>query len=88
MIERGDYGVISIVGGRHKGQLGYYDDEDGARAVVYVSGPPTMVDSRYVLVRFGSLGPATEDEERRWMEDNANDIQWAKAARHVRETCR
>jgi hypothetical protein len=82
MIEPGQYGVVRIIAGPYKGQLGYYDDEDGKRAVVYLSGLPTLEGSANVLIRFASLGPATEEEERRWTEDNDNDLQRARASRH------
>jgi hypothetical protein len=51
-VERGDYGPVRIRKGRHKGKLGYYDDDlDGeeraATAIVYLGEP---FESDYILV--------------------------------------
>ena len=51
-IERGDYGPVRIRKGRHKGTLGYYDDDlDGeeraAKAIVYLGEP---FESDYILL--------------------------------------
>ena len=52
-IERGDYGPVRIRKGRHKGKLGYYDDDDlgserrSGKAIVYLGEP---FESDYILV--------------------------------------
>jgi hypothetical protein len=51
------YGVVRIIRGRHKGTIGYYDDDEGGSAVVYLGTP---FASPYVLVRHRSLEPCTE----------------------------
>ena len=51
-VERGNYGPVRIRKGRHKGKLGYYDDDFGgegraAKAIVYLGEP---FESDYILV--------------------------------------
>jgi hypothetical protein len=38
MVEQGDYGPVLILRGRHKGTVGYYDDDDDG-AIVYLGAP-------------------------------------------------
>jgi len=52
MVARGDYGPVLIVRGDHKGTVGYYDDDEGGRAVVYL-GEPFVSDP--VLLPRGTL---------------------------------
>jgi len=33
------YGAVRVLKGRHAGKVGYYDDDEGDRAVVYFAGP-------------------------------------------------
>ena len=52
-IERGDYGPVRIRKGRHKGKLGYYDDDDlgserrSGKAIVYLGEP---FESDYIVI--------------------------------------
>jgi hypothetical protein len=60
-VERGDYGPVRILVGRHKGSLGYYDDDLGSdrrpgRAIVYL-GEPFLSD--YILIRRADLEKVT-----------------------------
>jgi len=53
------WGRVFIVGGRWKGRMGYYDDdEDGGYCVVYPDGV-----KGYVLVRPSSIVEAPEPED-------------------------
>jgi hypothetical protein len=33
------FGAVVFVGGKYKDQLGYYDDDEGAKAIVYLGAP-------------------------------------------------
>ena len=52
MVARGDYGPVLILRGNHKGTVGYYDDDESGRAVVYL-GEPFVSDP--VLLPRGTL---------------------------------
>lgn len=54
MIERGDYGPIKVTKGKHKGKNGYYDNDEGALAVVYFGVP---FQSEFFFLRHSSLEP-------------------------------
>lgn len=56
-IEEGDYGPVLIVKGKYKGKTGYYDDDEGAKAIVYLNGAPGIDDAHYVVVLRSSLIP-------------------------------
>jgi hypothetical protein len=61
-VELGDYGVVRVVRGRHKGKIGYYDDDCsevgvGHYAIIYFGAP---FASPYFLVRHSSLEPCAE----------------------------
>src|SRR5262245_15317221 len=49
MVARGDYGPVLILRGDHKGTVGYYDDDEGGRAVGYLGEP--FVSDPVVLPR-------------------------------------
>ena len=68
----GAYGVVRIAGGRLKGHLGLYDDDDERDlAIVYPVGPPP---ADYVVCRLSSLAKATGAEDEAWWVVNANQI--------------
>jgi hypothetical protein len=46
-VREGEYGPIVVREGKHKGRVGYYDDE-GNLAIVYFGTP---FESNYVLIR-------------------------------------
>ncbi len=78
---RGRYGVVRITGGRFKGHLGLYDDDEGADAFVYPRGlPPTP----YIVCRHASLAKAREDEVALWWAVNTNQIASRIAVRDFR----
>jgi hypothetical protein len=52
------YGVVRIVRGRHRGQLGYYDDDEDGYALVYLGAP---FASPLVRVRYTSLVPCDDE---------------------------
>lgn len=52
-MQRGDYGPVRIMRGRYKNRTGYYDDDEGALAVVYLG----EMTEPYVMVRLSSLEP-------------------------------
>jgi hypothetical protein len=51
-VEPGEYGPVLIEAGTHAGEVGYYDDDNGGEAVVYLGEP---FASEYVLVPRGNL---------------------------------
>jgi hypothetical protein len=86
--EWGEYGVVAVVKGRHKGRLGYYDDEgdSAAWAVVYLDGAPPYA-SPYVLIYRRWLRVVTRAQSARWELLSFNDIalaRWHKANRERR----
>jgi len=48
-----DFGPVRITKGRHKGIIGYYDDNDGNRALVFLGAP--VFFSEYVWLPFSSI---------------------------------
>lgn len=46
------YGAVMILKGRYKGKVGYYDDEEGDKAIVYL-GMPCL--SSYVEVKLENI---------------------------------
>jgi len=56
--KRPPWGVVRIVAGKHKGQLAYYDDDDGGLAIVYPEGEYPSV-GRCFLVRPSSMRRAS-----------------------------
>jgi TIR domain len=49
-----NWGLVKILGGKHKGKIGYYDDDEGARSVVYFGSP--MILPYYQTVAKRHLG--------------------------------
>jgi hypothetical protein len=54
MIDSEDYGPVRVIRGKHRGKVGYYDDDEGALCVVYF-GVPFEEGGSYGLVRRSSL---------------------------------
>ena len=54
-VEYGNYGPVKAIRGRHIGKIGYYDDDEGNRAVVYF-GEPHL--SKSYLINHEYLVPA------------------------------
>ena len=78
-IEEIGFGPVYIAGGEHKGEIGYCDDYDGKRAIIYFDVPfiseYTFVHKKY-LRPVECAGPekiaAYADKERMWTELYSN----------------
>jgi hypothetical protein len=46
-IQQGEYGPVRVVEGEHAGRVGYYDDDEGALALVYF-GEPFLSESAMI----------------------------------------
>lgn len=57
------YGMVLITKGTHAGEVGYYDDDDGPYAIVYL-GAPCL--SEPVRVRSTSMCPADPEDIQLW----------------------
>jgi hypothetical protein len=57
------FGTVRVLRGRHAGKIGYYDDDEGDRAVVYFREP---IHSGYVLIKRDYLANVTSLEHERW----------------------
>jgi hypothetical protein len=44
-----NYGLVRITGGEHAGKLGYYDNDEGKDAIVYLEGAE-LLSADYVIV--------------------------------------
>lgn len=53
-----DYGPVIITRGKHKGAIGFYDDTNGNKALVYL-GPPFI--SASVWLRYEWIEPLSAD---------------------------
>jgi len=62
-VEEGDYGVVYIEKGKHRGKLGFYDDDDVDGIIVY---PSTPFATDYIIVKRSSVRQATEEEAKEW----------------------
>lgn len=52
---RGNYGIVRIAAGTHRGKLGYYDNEDEqGKAILYLEGSP-LLSADYERIAFRSL---------------------------------
>jgi hypothetical protein len=52
---RGNYGIVRVTAGKHKGKMGYYDNEDEqGRGIVYLEGSQ-LLSADYVSVAFRYL---------------------------------
>lgn len=61
------YGAVIITKGEHAGRLGYYDDDEGRCAVVYLGTP---FQSPYILMPRSILRCVTSLEHERFKRDN------------------
>jgi hypothetical protein len=51
----GNYGLVRILSGKHKGEMGYYDNEhERGRAIVYLEGSE-LLSADYVIISFRAL---------------------------------
>ena len=60
------YDVVVIVGGPYAGRLGYYDDDEGAKAIVYLQG-----EDSYIYTKLSSLRIANAGEKRMFLKSVA-----------------
>jgi len=51
-VRPGDYGPVLVLAGEHRDEVGYYDDDEGETAVVYLGEP---FASDYVLIPHDKL---------------------------------
>jgi len=69
-VQEGDYGMVEVIKGKHKGKIGYYDDvADNGKAIVYFGRP---FESKYYrippsfLIKTEKRNLAIEE----WVRDN------------------
>jgi hypothetical protein len=58
-VTKGDYGPVVVLAGEHRGQVGYYDDDDGPEGIVYL-GEPFV--SEYVRLPREALGKGAGEQ--------------------------
>lgn len=63
------FGAVVFIKGKHKGKIGYYDDDSdsGKQAIVYLGKP---FQSEYVLARFSSIKNITSLEHEKFKKEN------------------
>lgn len=66
-IEKGDldYGIVTVVAGRLKGKIGYYDDDDEDQMGIVYFGKPFA--GGYYVIQRRHLRPATWREQKRYL---------------------
>jgi hypothetical protein len=57
------HSAVRVVKGKYAGRIGYYDDDEGDRAVVYFGEP---ISSGYVLIERDYLVNVTSLKHERW----------------------
>ena len=65
-----EFGIVSVVKGKHKGKVGYYDDDElddngKLKAVVYFGEP---FESQYLFVPHNYLNEASEYEKKLYLD--------------------
>jgi hypothetical protein len=60
-------GAVRVLSGRHAGNIGYYDDDEGNHAVVYFGEP---IYAGYVLIERDYLVNVTSLEHERWKREH------------------
>lgn len=55
------YGPVIVTAGKHKGRIGYYDDNDGKKAIVYWGGFPFSSNYDFINFKFLSDDINTND---------------------------
>ena len=75
------FGPVYIAGGRHLGKIGYYDDDEGKKAIIYFDVPfisdYTFVNRKYLRpVEFAGLERIAEyaEKERMWFNKSGHDL--------------
>ena len=79
-VDAGDWGPVLVTSGRYKGRVGYYDDDNYGKAIVYF--PPSYTfasakDKGYCVrlfasadtadIAYAALDPGTTDEDKHLM---------------------
>jgi hypothetical protein len=77
------YGVVAIIAGRHKGQLGFYDDDESGDRIIVFLGTPFASDP--VILRRSDVRQATDEERLSFELDHMNDIRYAQATKRLRD---
>lgn len=54
MISAGEWGVVRVTAGQYKGRVGYFDETEGSRGIVYFGTP---FATAYVLIPLKYLEP-------------------------------
>lgn len=54
--------VVIVEKGRHKGFIGFVDDEDGADRIVLYDLTPKSIENGYIVVRESSVRKLTDEE--------------------------
>lgn len=62
------FGFVKIVKGKYKDAIGYFDDTDGDKAVVYLNKPTLDI----VLLPQTILEPASNPQATRWLNKNGH----------------
>ena len=84
MIEPGRYEEIVVVTrGRHRGRIGYYDDDEGDDGAIVYFGPPLL--GEYHVISYSALRYATLSEREQFKVEKLNDIAIRRAYRDVTE---
>ena len=69
-VQEGDYGMVEVIKGKHKGKIGYYDDvADDGKAIVYFGRP---FESEYYRIPHSFLIKTEKRnlEIEEWVRDN------------------
>jgi len=71
-----NYGSVRITRGKYKGKIGYYDDQEGAWALVYIGNP---FSDNLQLLHFNQIEPIISPKEHReWIEKNPYQAAFAR----------
>lgn len=73
---RGDYdSVVQIVSAGHpyNGRLGYYDDDEGNKAIVHL-GSPFKDGIKSIRIKLSALRYATTQQDRAWRKKTFGDV--------------
>ena len=69
-VQEGDFGMVEVIKGQHKGKIGYYDDvADDGKAIVYFGRP---FESKYYIISHSCLIKTEKRnlEVEEWVKDN------------------
>jgi hypothetical protein len=69
LMEELKYGAVLFIEGKLKGKLGYYDDNEGEQAIVYLGKP---FQSEQVIVSFNEIRNITSLEHEKFKKENSD----------------